>query len=442
GFSDLLVGANRVNVGAPRDAGRADHIRGGPTGPAWPPAWTFDGGNSNASLGRSVATAGDVNGDGFSDVLVGAPDATVTKTYEGQALLFLGGASGLATAPAWSVAGGVLYADLGTSVASAGDVNGDGFADPLVGDPDAAEIGAAHLYYGGGTAGLPLRPTQQRTDGTPMAPLDLALGDAAYDALVLGRTPAGRGRVQLRVETRPLGAPFDGSGSVSGALTPTGSPGSGGSTVPLAVRTSALTVPGPYVWRARVTSANPLFPGSRWLSLPGNGPRETDFRTTCGTATTWYRDADGDGFGDPLGPQIVDCVQPFGYAANGLDCNDADAMAHAAPSEVVALEVARRPAAVRISWASQDAAAGNGTAYDLAGGDVAALRSNGGFGAAVCLADDVPDTPYDDARPDPAAGAADYFLVRAQNGCGTGTHGDSGLAPDPRDALDAGGPCP
>ena len=442
GFCDLLVGASGVNVGSGRDAGRAYLFLGGAGGPSGPAAWTYAGANASAGLGRSVASAGDTNGDGYADVIVGAPNATVTKAFEGQALLFLGSASGLGSSPAWSVAGGISYTDLGSSVASAGDVNGDGFSDPVVGDPDASELGAAYVYFGGGTDGLELRVRQQRTDGTPLPLLGLTLADAAFDALVDGRTPAGRGRTRLVVETKPLGVPFDGTGLVAGALTPTGAPGSAGSWTPLTVRTTGLASPAQYVWRARLASPNPLFPGSRWLFVPGNGPLETDFLTGCGTASAWYPDADGDGFGNPAVPPVTDCVQPAGFVANRLDCNDADASAFVAPAEVGGLGAERLAAAVRITWASQSASAGPGTDYDVVAGDLDLLRASGGFADAGCRANDVSDLPLDDASPQPAAGAGEYLLVRAQNSCGAGTYGDASVVPDPRNALDAGGPCP
>ena len=442
GFSDLLVGASGANVGSWRDAGRAYLFLGGAGGPSGPAAWTYSGANASAGLGRSVASAGDTNGDGYSDVLVGAPNATVTKAYEGQALLFLGGASGPGGSPAWSVAGGIAYTDLGMSVASAGDVNGDGFSDPVIGDPDAAEIGAAYVYFGGGTDGLALRVRQQRTDGTPLPLLGLTLADSAFDALVVGRTPAGRGRVRLMVETKPLGVPFDGTEVAAGPLTPTGAPGSNGSTAPLAVRTADLASPAPYAWRARLASPNPLFPGSRWLFVPGNGPLETDFFTGCGMGSAWYLDSDGDGFGDPAAPPVTSCVQPAGYVANRLDCNDTDPSAFVPPTEVGALGAERLAAAVRISWTSQDASAGPGTGYDVVAGDLALLRSSAGFAGAGCRADDLPDSPLDDASPPPAAGAGEYLLVRAQNSCAAGSYGSATIVPDPRDALDSGGPCP
>ena len=60
------------------------------------PDWTAEGGQVAARLGAAVAAAGDVNGDGYSDVLVGAEGFDGGQTDEGKAYLFLGSATGLA----------------------------------------------------------------------------------------------------------------------------------------------------------------------------------------------------------------------------------------------------------------------------------------------------------------------------------------------------------
>ena len=92
---------------------------------------------ASASLGNSVAGAGDVNGDGYADVIVGAHCYDAGQTDEGAAFVFLGSASGIADGnPATAAA--QLESDqadayLGYSVAGAGDVNGDGYADVIVG---------------------------------------------------------------------------------------------------------------------------------------------------------------------------------------------------------------------------------------------------------------------------------------------------------------------
>lgn len=88
---------------------------------------------NHTTMARSVAGAGDVNGDGYDDVLVGMPDASPS----GEVDLFLGGPDGVNPTAAWSRLGQV--AQYGWSVDGAGDVNGDGFADVIVGVPAHAE---------------------------------------------------------------------------------------------------------------------------------------------------------------------------------------------------------------------------------------------------------------------------------------------------------------
>lgn len=81
-----------------------------------------------------------MNGDGYADVIVGSPLYDSGQTDEGAAFVFLGSATGIAggnasTASA-QIKSGQTSANLGESVASAGDVNGDGYADVIVGSPD------------------------------------------------------------------------------------------------------------------------------------------------------------------------------------------------------------------------------------------------------------------------------------------------------------------
>ncbi len=61
-----------------------------------PPAWTAEGDQADAQFGCSVATAGDVNGDGYADVIVGATDFDNGQTDEGRAFVYHGSAAGLA----------------------------------------------------------------------------------------------------------------------------------------------------------------------------------------------------------------------------------------------------------------------------------------------------------------------------------------------------------
>ena len=80
---------------------------------------------------------------------------------------------------------------------------------------------------------------------------------------------------------------------------------------------------------------------------------------------------------------------------------------------------------------------GPGILYDVASGDVDALRSGGTAFTTSCLAGGLPIALYDDTRPDPPPGTAWFYLVRGRrNSCGAATFGQDGGA----DALVCGGP--
>jgi hypothetical protein len=157
GFADLVVGAYLGDPGGRTDVGSASVFHGSASGVATVPARVLEGGAQFDGFGRSVASAGDVNGDGFSDLVVGAYAAAPGgRTDAGSASVFHGSASGVTTAPV-RVLEGVAGRDFfGRSVASAGDVNGDGLGDLVVGaggaDPGGRmEAGSASVFHGNAT---------------------------------------------------------------------------------------------------------------------------------------------------------------------------------------------------------------------------------------------------------------------------------------------------
>ena len=105
---------------------------------------TFEPNQDGAWLGYSVAGAGDVNGDGYGDVIVGAMKYDAGEADEGAAFVFHGSPVGIANGnPATASAtlqSNQSFASFGASVAGAGDVNGDGYADVIVG-ADAYDAG-------------------------------------------------------------------------------------------------------------------------------------------------------------------------------------------------------------------------------------------------------------------------------------------------------------
>jgi uncharacterized repeat protein (TIGR01451 family) len=154
GYSDVIVGAPMYDNGQV-DEGRAYVYLGSASGLAGTAAWTAESNQVDAYLGYSVATAGDVNGDGYSDVIVGAPDYDNVENMEGRAYVYLGSASGLGSTPAWTAESNQGGAQFSRSVATAGDVNGDGYSDVIVGafgyDNGELNEGMAFVYLGSAT---------------------------------------------------------------------------------------------------------------------------------------------------------------------------------------------------------------------------------------------------------------------------------------------------
>src|SRR5262245_10464655 len=85
--------------------------------------WTSEPDRSSAWHGYAVSSVGDVNGDGYSDVIVGAPNYGADVGFaEGRASVYFGSATGLATTPGWTADGGQASAEFGSTVVGGGDV--------------------------------------------------------------------------------------------------------------------------------------------------------------------------------------------------------------------------------------------------------------------------------------------------------------------------------
>jgi hypothetical protein len=151
GHPDVIAG-EFLSDGAYEDAGAAHIYLSGESGLEAQPSWTMTGSHYGEWFGYSVASAGDVNSDGFGDVIIGAPNFSKGEAGEGGAFLFLGSANGTQEMSSWTGEGNEVGAAFGTSVAGAGDVNGDGYCDVVVGAfrhyGGAPEAGGAYLYIG------------------------------------------------------------------------------------------------------------------------------------------------------------------------------------------------------------------------------------------------------------------------------------------------------
>ena len=151
GYSDVIVGAPLYDNGE-SDEGRAFVYHGSPAGLSAAAGWTAESDQASAQFGVSAGTAGDVNGDGYSDVIVGAHWYDNGEFREGRAFVHHGSPTGLSATAGWTAEGDQPDAQFGSSVGATGDVNGDGYSDVIVGahgyDNGELHEGWAFVYHG------------------------------------------------------------------------------------------------------------------------------------------------------------------------------------------------------------------------------------------------------------------------------------------------------
>ena len=196
GFSDLLVSApNSNNSGR----GRIFIFYGGPNMDNYPD-YVKSGSIDGNQFGISVSGAGDVNGDGYDDIIIGSN--SVGFESNGKADIFLGGANmdTVADVTMYEQQTGTRY---GETVSKIGDINSDGYDDVIVGDMDYnSYIGRAYIYYGGANMNngidLILSGSSASQFGHSFAPAKDINGDGYSDLVVGARSyGSGLGRVYI-----------------------------------------------------------------------------------------------------------------------------------------------------------------------------------------------------------------------------------------------------
>jgi hypothetical protein len=169
GFGDLIVGALRADPNG--NGSGSSYVVFGKSGGFAPTinlstldgntGFRLDGVAAGDFSGYIVSSAGDVNGDGFDDLIVGAPGADPNGSFSGSSYVVFGKPGGFAPTLNLSTLNGtngfrldgVAAGDeAGFSVSSAGDVNGDGFGDLIIGadfaDPNGSNSGSSYVLFG------------------------------------------------------------------------------------------------------------------------------------------------------------------------------------------------------------------------------------------------------------------------------------------------------
>ncbi len=331
GYSDVLItslwyGNSVVN------SGRVWLYNGSSEGVSAVSSWHTDGNQIAGNFGISAAAAGDLNSDGYGDVIIGADMYDNGSIDEGRAIVFFGSDTNLSNSPNWSFEPDQNYAYAGGCVAGLGDINGDGYPDIAVGargfDAGMIDRGSVGIFYGNNAAGKSVMTRQWRPGTkTPIVPSLRSQSDLSVDLGLWGRTLIGRADVKAEFETKPLSVPFNGSGLVSASKwADIGTAGS-----QLTQRVSGLNNNISYKWRGRLN--NRLNKGavqrySRWLSLNYNSHTEADFRT--GLVCTIQAIAGVDvsicrGYGTAIGKPAAGAVGNITYSwspAKGLSATN------------------------------------------------------------------------------------------------------------------------
>lgn len=193
GYDDIAVGANGYDAPSINEGGIFVYL-GSAVGVSNIPSVIIEGNVASYWLGSVLSTAGDVNGDGYDDLIAGAQSFSLGQVNEGAIFIFHGNSGGINTTPATLIQSNKTSACYGNSVSGGGDVNGDGYDDVVVGAYNYAfgQSGEGHVFvYHGSATGIittPARTYQNNQTGSNLgravAMINNLNGDAYADIVI------------------------------------------------------------------------------------------------------------------------------------------------------------------------------------------------------------------------------------------------------------------
>jgi len=277
GYGEVAVGSYSFG-----STGKVYVYRGSSSGSDAAASWSQAGAQVNGAFGSTVAAAGDVNGDGKSDLLVGAvfqDGAGGTDCGRGYVLT---GPFPLTTFA--DFAGPSNFANMGHAFA-AGDVNGDGFGDLVFGEPRLFQTqfdeGGFQLYLGNRGAGRsrPANLTRPSYGGIPVALYGTSASNTEVGISGVTFSTGGRDRAALEWLFQPLLA----GAAMARTITPYVLMGPPTETFAGALSIlwlgSGMTSGMPYSWSVRNRAKSPYFRFGPWISPQPNARGQWDFRT-------------------------------------------------------------------------------------------------------------------------------------------------------------------